>query len=100
MAARIGAEAGERPPARTVQRNGCRPKLLSTREVASRSGYPVLRKDIFIPELPEPRRTIDWAVWAVIMTAPIKGTWTRKVDDLVKTLGCDSGVSKLTGSRV
>jgi putative transposase len=31
------------------------------------------------------------------MTAYITGTSTRKVDDLVKALGCDTGVSKSTG---
>ena len=39
-------------------------------------------------------------MWAVIMTAYITGTSTRKVDDLVKALGCDSGVSKSTVSRI
>ena len=34
------------------------------------------------------------------MTAYITGTSTRKVDDLVKALGCDSGVSKSTVSRI
>ncbi len=34
------------------------------------------------------------------MTASIAGTSTRKVDDLVKALGCDSGVSKSTVSRI
>jgi len=36
----------------------------------------------------------------VIMTASITGTSTRKVDDLVKALGCDSGISKSTVSRI
>jgi putative transposase len=48
----------------------------------------------------EPRRRIDKALWAVIMTAYVTGTSTRKVDDLVKALGCDSGVSKSTVSRI
>jgi putative transposase len=39
-------------------------------------------------------------LWAVIMTAYIAGTSTRKVDDLVRALGCDSGVSKSTVSRI
>jgi putative transposase len=36
----------------------------------------------------------------VIMTAYVTGTSTRKVDDLVRALGCDSGVSKSTVSRI
>jgi len=54
----------------------------------------------FIPALLEPRRRVDKALWAVIMTAYITGTSTRKVDDLVRALGCDSGVSKSTVSRI
>jgi len=38
-------------------------------------------------------------LWAVIMTAYITSTSTRKVDDLVRALGCESGVSKSTESR-
>ena len=34
------------------------------------------------------------------MTAYITGTSTRKVDDLVKALGCDTGVSKSSVSRI
>ena len=54
----------------------------------------------FFPSLLEPRRRVDKALWAVIMTAYITGTSTRKVDDLVKALGCDTGVSKSTVSRI
>ena len=100
LTARIGAEPGERSPARTVQRNGHRPKLLSTPAGDIEVGIPKLRKGSFFPELLEPRRRIDRALWAVIMTAYITGTSTRKVDDLVKALGCDSGVSKSTVSRI
>ena len=34
------------------------------------------------------------------MTAYITGSSTRKVDDLVKALGCDSGISRSTVSRI
>jgi putative transposase len=39
-------------------------------------------------------------LWAVIMTAYITGTSTRKIDDLVRALGCESGISKSTVSRI
>jgi putative transposase len=39
-------------------------------------------------------------LWAVIMTAYVTGTSTRKVDDLVKALGVESGISKSTVSRI
>ncbi len=34
------------------------------------------------------------------MTAYVTGTSTRKVDDLVRALGCESGVSRSTVSRI
>jgi len=100
LTATIGAEPGERTPTRLTQRNGHRPKLLSTPAGDVEIGIPKLREGSFFPELLEPRRRIDKALWAVIMTAYVTGTSTRKVDDLVKALGCDSGVSKSTVSRI
>jgi putative transposase len=100
LTSRIGAEPGERTPARTAQRNGHRPKLLSTPAGDVELGIPKLRTGSFFPELLEPRRRIDKALWAVIMTAYITGTSTRKVDDLVKALGCDTGISKSSVSRI
>ncbi len=93
-------EPGERFPARTIQRNGHCPKLLSTPAGDVEVGIPKLRKGSFFPEFREPRGRIDKALWAVIMTAHSTGTSTRKVDNLVKALGCDSGVSKSTVSRI
>jgi len=100
LTATIGAAPGERTPDRVTQRNGHRPKLISTPAGDVEVGIPKLRQGSFFPELLEPRRRIDRALWAVIMTAYITGTSTRKVDDLVKALGCDSGVSKSTVSRI
>lgn len=100
LTARIGAAPGERTADRVAQRNGHRPKLVSTPGGDVEVGIPKLRSGSFFPELLEPRRRIDRALWAVIMTAYITGTSTRKVDDLVKALGCDSGISKSTVSRI
>jgi putative transposase len=100
LTALIGAEHGERTPSRLAQRNGHRPKLVSTPAGDIEVGIPKLRTGSFFPELLEPRRRIDKALWAVIMTAYITGTSTRKVDDLVKALGCDTGVSKSSVSRI
>jgi putative transposase len=61
---------------------------------------PKLRRGSFFPSLLEPRRRVDKALWAVIMTAYITGTSTRKVDSLVKALGVDTGISKSTVSRI
>jgi putative transposase len=100
LTATIGAAPGERTPERVTQRNGHRPKLVSTPAGDVEIGIPKLRQGSFFPELLEPRRRIDRALWAVIMTAYITGTSTRKVDDLVKALGCDSGISRSTVSRI
>jgi transposase-like protein len=83
-----------------TQRNGHRPKLVSTPAGDVEIGIPKLRQGSFFPELLEPLRRIDRALWAVIMTAYITGTSTRKVDDLVKALGCDTGISKSSVSRI
>jgi transposase-like protein len=96
----IRAEHGERSPERVTQRNGHRPKLISTPAGDVEVAIPKLRQGSFFPELLEPRRRIDRALWAVIMTAYITGTSTRKVDDLVKALGCDTGISKSSVSRI
>jgi putative transposase len=96
----IGAAKHERTETRTAQRNGSRDRLVSTPAGDVELKIPKLRTGSFLPELLEPRRRVDRALWAVIMTAYITGTSTRKVDDLVKALGCDSGVSKSTVSRI
>lgn len=96
----IRAEHGERSPERVTQRNGHRPKLISTPAGDVEVAIPKLRQGSFFPELLEPRRRIDRALWAVIMTAYITGTSTRKVDDLVKALGCETGISKSSVSRI
>ena len=100
LTAAIGAAPGERTEDRLAQRNGHRPKLLTTPAGDVDIAIPKLRTGSFFPELLEPRRRIDRALWAVIMTAYVTGTSTRKVDDLVKAFGCDSGVCKSTVSRI
>ncbi len=100
LTAQIGARRHERTDARTNYRNGGRTRLLSTPAGDVELRIPKLRVGSFMPSLLEPRRRVDKALWAVIMTAYITGTSTRKVDDLVRALGCDSGVSKSTVSRI
>jgi putative transposase len=73
----IGAGRHERTDTRTNQRNGTRPRLLSER-----------------------RRRIDRALFAVVMEAYVLGVSTRKVDDLVKSLGLEAGISKSEVSRI
>jgi len=100
LTAAIGAAPHERTEARSNLRNGSRSRLLSTPAGDIELRIPKVRVGSFFPSLLEPRRRVDRALWAVIMTAYVTGTSTRKVDDLVRALGCDSGVSKSTVSRI
>lgn len=96
----IGAEPLERTERRVTQRNGGRRRLLSTPAGDIELRIPKLRVGSFFPSLLESRRRVDRALWAVIMTACVTGTSIRKVDDLVRALGCESGVSRSTVSRI
>lgn len=96
----IGAGRYERSDARVAERNGHRRRLLSTRAGDVELKIPKLRKGSFMPSLLEPRRRIDKALHAVVMEAYVKGVSTRSVDDLVKALGADSGISKSEVSRI
>jgi putative transposase len=100
LTARIGAERHERTESRTNRRNGTRSRVLSTPAGDVELQIPKVRTGSFFPSLLEPRRRVDRALWAVIMTAYVTGTSTRKVDDLVRALGIDSGISKSTVSRI
>jgi putative transposase len=96
----IGADRYERTETRTARRNGARARLLSTKAGDVELRIPKLREGSFFPALLEPRRRIDRALLAVVMEAYVHGTSTRKVDDLVKALGVDAGISKSEVSRI
>src|SRR5690625_6114396 len=96
----IGAAAYERSSDRTAQRNGTRPRTLSTTAGDLDLRIPKLREGSFFPSLLERRRRVDKALFAVVMEAYVHGVSTRKVDDLVRALGADSGISKSEVSRI
>jgi transposase-like protein len=96
----IGAEPHERSDARTGQRNGHRPRVLSTTAGDLELRIPKLRAGSFFPSLLERRRRVDQALYAVVMEAYLHGVSTRKVDDLVRALGVDTGISKSEVSRI
>lgn len=100
LTAVIGAERHERSDARTAQRNGHRPKTISTKAGDLELRIPKLRAGSFFPSLLERRRRVDQSLFAVIMEAYLHGTSTRKVDDLVQALGADTGISKSEVSRI
>src|SRR5689334_3745980 len=96
----IGAGPYERTDSRTTQRNGHRDRVLTTAAGDVELAIPKLRVGSFFPSLLERRRRIDQALFAVVMEAYVTGTSVRKVDDLVKALGADSGISKSEVSRI
>lgn len=96
----IGAAPFERSEARTTQRNGSRPRTLTTTAGDLNLKIPKLRAGSFFPALLERRRRVDQALYAVVMEAYLHGVSTRKVDDLVKALGADTGISKSEVSRI
>ena len=99
-AAVIGAQRYERTPQRTNRRNGKRLKTVATTAGEVELAIPKLRTGSFFPSLLHPRRRVDKALYAVICQAWIEGVSTRKVDDLVKALGNESGISRSTVSRI
>jgi len=96
----IGAALHERTEHRTNLRNGHRTRTLSTTAGDLELRIPKLRTGSFYPSLLERRRRVDQALFAVVMEAYLHGVSTRKVDDLVKALGADSGISKSEVSRI
>jgi putative transposase len=100
LTAVIGAAPHERTPDRLAQRNGHRPRVLTTTAGDLELRIPKLRAGSFFPSLLERRRRVDQALFAVVMEAYLPGVSTRRVDDLVRALGADSGISKSEVGRI
>ena len=96
---RTGAGYGERNPERVTQRNGYRSRAWDTRVGTMELQIPKLREGSYFPSLLEPWRRSERALLAVIQQAYVEGVSTRRVDDLVKALGCE-GISKSQVSRI
>jgi putative transposase len=99
VSAQIGAGHYERSLERTAYRNGYRTRRWDTRTGTIELKIPKLTSGAYFPSLLEPRRRAEKALHAVIVEAYVKGVSTRKVDDLVRALGCD-GISKSEVSRI
>jgi putative transposase len=100
LTAQIGADRYERTSSRVNERNGHRPRVLSTKAGNVELAIPKLRKGSFFPSILEPRRRIDQALYAVVMEAYVHGVSTRAVDELVSALGVSSGISRSEVSRI
>jgi transposase-like protein len=84
---------GERTGDRVNSRNGHRERRWDTRAGTINLEIPKLRKGSYLPTLLEPRRRAEQALVSVICQAYVEGVSTRRVDDLVKSMGID-GMSK------
>jgi len=100
LTAQIGADRYERTGTRSNERNGHRPRVLSTKAGDVELAIPKLRKGSFFPSILEPRRRIDQALYAVVMEAYVHGVSTRAVDELMAALGVGSGISRSEVSRI
>jgi transposase-like protein len=95
----IGAELGERrPDDRATHRNGYRPRRGDTRAGEVELQIPRIRQGSYFPSFLEPRRRSEQARLAVVQQAYVCGVSTRRVDQLVESLGLR--ISKSEVSRV
>ncbi len=94
----IGAERGERSPERLTHRNGYRERRWDTRAGELELAIPKLRRGSYFPSFLSPRKRSEQALVAVIQEAYVAGVSTRKVDQVVETLGLR--VSKSEVSRI
>lgn len=101
VSALIGAEHGERrPDDRATQRNGYRPRRWDTRAGEIELQIPKLRQGSYFPGFLQPRKRSEQALVAVVQQAYVCGVSTRRVDQLVESLGLRisrSEVSRIAG---
>jgi putative transposase len=96
----LGADRYERTEERLGYRNGHRSRRLTTHVGDIDLRIPKLRSGSFLPSILESRPRVDQALYALIMEACIGGLSTRKDDELVGSLGSQSGISKSQVSRI
>jgi putative transposase len=95
----IGASHGERAPEeRLTHRNGYRERLWATRAGEIELAIPKIRRGSYFPSFLEPRKRSEQALVAVIQEAYVAGVSTRKMDQVVESLGLR--ISKSEVSRI
>jgi transposase-like protein len=95
----VGAERGERAPEeRLTHRNGYRPRAWQTRAGEIELAIPKLRRGSYFPSFLEPRKRSEQALVSVVQEAYVAGVSTRKVDQVVESLGLR--ISKSEVSRI
>jgi len=92
-----GAEYGARTAERVNSRNGYRERPWDTRAGTIALSIPKLRAGTYFPTwLLEPRRRAEKALTSVVVEAYVQGVSTRRVEDLVQSLG----IEKMSKSQV
>jgi transposase-like protein len=94
----IGAEHGERSRERLTHRNGYRQRGWQTRAGEIELAIPKIRRGSYFPSFLEPRKRSEQALVAVVQEAYVAGVSTRKVDQVVESLGIR--ISKSEVSRI
>jgi transposase-like protein len=96
----IGAQHGERSEDRATHRNGYRPRRWDTRAGEIELQIPKLRQGSYFPSFLQPRKRSEQALVSVVQQAYVCGVSTRRVDQLVESLGLrisKSEVSRIAG---
>jgi putative transposase len=95
----VGAGRGERAPEeRLTHRNGYRLRPWQTRAGEIELAIPKIRRGSYFPSFLEPRRRSEQALVSVVQEAYVAGVSTRKVDQVVESLGLR--ISKSEVSRI
>jgi putative transposase len=97
----IGAERGERRPEdRLMHRNRYRARRWDTRAGEIELQIPKIRQGSYFPSILQPRKRSEQALVSVVQQAYVCGVSTRRVDQLVESLGLrisKSEVSRIAG---
>ena len=96
----IGARHGERSEDRATHRNGYRPRRWDTRAGEIELQIPKIRQGSYFPSFLQPRKRSEQALVSVVQQAYVCGVSTRRVDQLVESLGLRisrSEVSRIAG---
>src|SRR5512133_3159279 len=94
----IGAAHGERTEDRATHRTGYRPRRWDTRAGEIELQIPRIRQGSYFPSFLQPRKRSEQALVSVVQQAYVCGVSTRRVDQLVESLGLR--VSRSEVSRI
>ncbi len=94
----IGAQRGERTDDRATHRNGYRARRWDTRAGEIELQIPKIRQGSYFPSILQPRKRSEQALVSVVQQAYVCGVSTRRVDQLVESLGLR--ISKSEVSRI